>query len=284
MIDNFNIIKPLFYFNEGNDMFFHLQILRRGKDHPELPAANKLIQSWLVRSRDHLDKLRDEVVFLCEHHKARAYINVAGKDFDKLNTLIMKKLADNIHTGNIINPWHVYNSACGELKSRCKLWVVDVDTKDPVSVRTIESTIDQIWLATHPEHEGRFRELMWLVAKIPTMNGYHLITQPFDLQKFKATHPEVDVHKNNPTVLYVPDSITNSAAEVTRWRVQGDDQDARYCSFDSNLELFIDEDYGDEVAKQLFNVGNYFRTEEHCLEAARRVKATLDKYHEEIKE
>ncbi len=76
MIDNFELIKSLFYFNEGNNMFFHLQILRRGKDHPELPAANKLIQSWLVRSRDHLDKIRDEITFLCEHYQARAYINV----------------------------------------------------------------------------------------------------------------------------------------------------------------------------------------------------------------
>lgn len=85
MIDNFEIIKPLFYFNEGNDMFFHCQILRRGKDHPELPAANKLIQSWLVRSREQLDKLKDEIVFLCEHYKARAYINltlVEESDFD----------------------------------------------------------------------------------------------------------------------------------------------------------------------------------------------------------
>lgn len=51
MIDNFELIKSLFYFNEGNNMFFHLQILRRGKDHPELPAANKLIQSWLAGCR-----------------------------------------------------------------------------------------------------------------------------------------------------------------------------------------------------------------------------------------
>lgn len=51
MVDNFEIIKSLFYFNEANNMFFHLQILRRGKDHPELPAANQLIRSWLAGCR-----------------------------------------------------------------------------------------------------------------------------------------------------------------------------------------------------------------------------------------
>lgn len=95
---------------------------RPSKDNPDLPAANKLIKSWLVRSREHLDSLKDEVVFLCEHYKARAYISCAPKSIAKLNTLILRKLADNLHTGNVINPWHVFNSACGELQGVEKRW------------------------------------------------------------------------------------------------------------------------------------------------------------------
>ena len=212
-IDNFELIKNLFYFNEGNNMFFHCQILRRGKDHPELPAANKLIQSWLVRSRDQLDKLKDEIIFLCERHGARAYINVAGKDFDRLNALILKKLAENNYTGNVINPWHIYNSACGELTSRRKCWVVDVDSKHPDDSFEVLEELDDIWLETHPESKALLddcrRDRVYLYATIPTLNGYHFITQPFNLQKFREKFPKVDVHKNNPTVLYVPESIIN---------------------------------------------------------------------------
>lgn len=212
MIDNFELIKPLFYFNEGNNMFFHAQILRRGKDHPDLPAANKLIQSWLVRSRDQLDKLKEEIIFLCEHYKARAYINVAGKDFDKLNALILKKLAENNYTGNVINPWHIYHSACGELISRRKLWVVDVDSKHPDDQFEVLEELDGIWLKTHPEHKEYLdncnRRRVYLHAEIPTLNGVHFITEPFNLHKFKEKFPNIDVHKNNPTVLYVPESIT----------------------------------------------------------------------------
>ena len=29
-----------------------------------------------------------------------------------------------------------------------------------------------------------------------------LITTPFNLQQFKEKYPDVDVHKNNPTLLY----------------------------------------------------------------------------------
>lgn len=212
MIDNFELIKRLFYFNEANDMFFHLQLLRRGKDHPELSAANKLVQSWLIRSSEHLDSLKDEIIFLCEHYKARAYINVNGKDFYKLNMLIMKKLADNIYTGNVVNPWHIYNSACGELHSSIKRWVIDIDTRDLDAKYEVLKEIDGIWLETHPQDKGRLdtcnREGIYLYAEVPTLNGCHLITAPFNLQKFKEKLPGIDVHKNNPTILYIPNSLS----------------------------------------------------------------------------
>jgi len=34
MIDNSELIRKQFYFNEANDMFFHCQIVQRAKDHP----------------------------------------------------------------------------------------------------------------------------------------------------------------------------------------------------------------------------------------------------------
>lgn len=196
MVDNFDLIKRMFYFNEGNDMFFHMQVLRRGKDHPELPAANKLIKSYLVRSREHLESLKEEVIFLCEHYKARAYINVAGKDFDKLNTLLLAKLANNVHLNNVINPIHVLNSAIGELKSRDSKWIVDVD--DLSEREEIMSYIKEL---------TAMRTEYWLHAELPTKSGVHLITIPFNLAKFKEKFPNVDVHKNNPTILYIPRSL-----------------------------------------------------------------------------
>lgn len=226
MIDNFDLIKSLFNFGKGNNMFMHLQILRRGKDHPNLPAANKLIQSWLVTSAEQLAHLKEEIIFLCQSYKARAYINVASKDFDKLNTLILKKLADNVHTGNVVNPWYVYNSACGELTSRNKVWVVDIDSKDTDAKLKVLNELDGIWLETHPDcqeycADGK-RHLTYLIAEIPTLNGCHLLTHPFNLQKFKQRCPDVDVHKNNPTVLYVPKSICEANKKLFIRTIDGD--------------------------------------------------------------
>ncbi len=206
-IDNFDLIEAMTDFGEADSLFMHLQILRRGKDHPDLPAANKLIRSWLVRSAEHLASLKDEVVFLCEHYKARAYISCAPKSIEKLNTLILRKLADNLHTGNIINPWHVFNSACGELQGVEKRWVVDIDTKGAEELEFIKLEIDRIWVNTHPQDWGKVRESAWLLAKIPTLNGIHLIVPPFNLQEFHKRFPDVEVKKNGLTALYVPQCI-----------------------------------------------------------------------------
>ena len=47
MIDNFKLIKSLLTF-PNDDIYYHLQILRRGKDHPELPAANRMIKAYFI--------------------------------------------------------------------------------------------------------------------------------------------------------------------------------------------------------------------------------------------
>lgn len=210
-IDNFDIVKSLMDFGEGDNLFMHVQVLRRGKDHPGLPAANKLIKAWLVRSRERLDSIREEVVFLCEHYRARAYVSCAPKSIARLNTLIMRKLADNLHTGNIINPWHVFNSACGELQGTEKRWVMDVD--DPSLGFEVACEIDRVWSETHPnvsEADVRTaRQEHWLVETIPTLNGLHLLTRPFNLQEFKERFPDVEAKKNGLTALYVPECITS---------------------------------------------------------------------------
>lgn len=205
-IDNFDIVKSLMNFEESDNLFMHLQILRRGKDHPDLPAANKLMKSWLVRSKEHLDKIKDDVVFLCEHYKARAYISCVPKSLEKLNTLLMCKLAENVHNGNVISPQKMLNSACGELQGVEKRWVVDIDTLDKTCLHKIrEHIFDLICKSVGytPAH------------LINTLNGWHLLTRPFNLQEFYKSFPDVDVKKNGLTVLYIPECICNNNNKTT---------------------------------------------------------------------
>lgn len=204
MIDNFDIIKSLIDVADDDGIFFHLQVIRRGKDHPNMPAANKTIQTWLVHGTEHLDKLRNEIIFLCEHYQARAYINVAPKRMADLNTFLLWKLAENINNHNVVNPFKTLNSAIGLLQGVEKRWVVDIDDNYEPLICNVESMIEQLWSKAHSEDS---RTKNCVIAYVPTQSGVHLITRPFNLKEFKECYPDVDVHKNNPTILYISKSL-----------------------------------------------------------------------------
>ena len=44
-----------------------------------------------------------------------------------------------------------------------------------------------------------------IIAQIPTKNGVHLITKPFNKSEFSKIHKNIDIHKTNPTLLFCPD-------------------------------------------------------------------------------
>lgn len=195
MIDNFELIDPLFYFNEANDMFFFCQLIVRGKDHKDEKVPLKIIKTYFVTSRDHLKALKDEIVLLCEHHGARAYINVAGKDFGMVQKNMLYRLAEYNLSDTVVHPFRILNKIASECKSRSPRWVVDIDDI------TLEDKI-RSWLIKY------FGDKYHIWSTIPTVHGVHLITSPFNLQEFNQVFPDVDVHKNAAgTLLYFPNSI-----------------------------------------------------------------------------
>ena len=125
--------------------FFHCQIVQRAKDHKGEKVREGAIKTYFIRSAEHLMRLKDEIILLCEHYKARAYINIAGKNFSALQSSMLVKLANDIHHGLVRNPRKCLNSAAGELKSRVPKWIVDVDDmslKDSIKEKLLELYAD----------------------------------------------------------------------------------------------------------------------------------------------
>lgn len=206
MVDNFELIKPLFDFNEGNNMFFFCQIVMRAKDHKEdnKKVKESAIKTYFITSKEHLESLKEEIVMLCEYYGARAYINVSAKDFKKLQDELLCQLAEYNVNDVIVKPFRMVNRIAGALKSRRSRWVIDVDDM------SMETPILE-WLDNYFCVKGvvaNDRESVYLSAIIPTVQGEHLITTPFNLQEFNRDFPNVDVHKNSMgTLLYYPKSI-----------------------------------------------------------------------------
>lgn len=199
MIDNKNIIEKLLNFeNEGD--FFYLLILKRKKDQPEGERDNhqsvRTIKSYCVDSVEYLDKRYDEIKQLCEMFKARAYIHVQKQNHFDVGLNMVEELAKRIRNG-AYKQTHIFDSVVGRLKTKEKRWVVDVDTEDPAEVLKVKGVIDNVC-----KPDG-----IKTLELIRTKNGFHWITNKFDVMEFKKHFPDVDIQKKNPTILYVPNSL-----------------------------------------------------------------------------
>ena len=191
MIDNFELISELIKTNKEKDCFFHLQIIRRGKDHPDLPAANRTIMQYFIEDEIHLSKRKDEIISLCELFKARAYINLAPKSSIRLAQLANCELSKRIFDNDYKKVHKIFNTAAGKLKSKNPMWVIDID--DPNLLNVIlgyfaKNNID-------------------IKAIVPTKSASHIISKPFRLDHFMKDFSYISVHKNNPTILFIPNSI-----------------------------------------------------------------------------
>ena len=200
MIDNFELIKSLLKF-PNDDIYYHLQIIRRGKDHPDLAAANKTFKSYFICSLESLDYVEQEIKDLCKLFGARAYINLAPKSIKKTTMLQIKYIAQRAYEGDFKKIWKSWNTCAGEIKGEEPRWVVDIDAKTYDEIFYISKTSKEISDFIE-KCEPNIKPLFKVIAEIPTKSGIHLITTPFNLQQFKEKYPDIDIHRNNPTLLY----------------------------------------------------------------------------------
>jgi len=199
MIDNVEHIKKLLNFEEKGD-FYMLYVFKRKKDQPEGERDNhqsvRTIKSYCVESIEYLEKRYDEIKQLCEMFKARAYIHVQKQNHKDVSLNMMVALAQRIQDGNH-KQQGLFDSVVGQLKTYEKRWIVDIDTKDEEIVEEVATFINT---KCRPIQDK-------ICSIIPTKNGYHLITDRFDIITFFEKYPAIDVQKKNPSLLYLPNSL-----------------------------------------------------------------------------
>ena len=182
-----------------NDTYFVIELMRRGKDNPDMPAANYHFKNYYIRKPEDLDKYRDEIIQLCDMFRMRAYASVNYKSFKQvtLNTLV--ELSRRVATNDFKKNYNVYESCSGSyVHSQNKRWVIDLDDckMDDPYVICIEDYI------TDCKESGVNK----IITRIPTRSGVHLISKPFYKDEFKAkckNHSQIpDIKENHLTLLY----------------------------------------------------------------------------------
>lgn len=206
MIDNIRTIKGLLNFeNEGD--FYMLYVFKRKKDQPEGERDNhqsvRTIKTYCVDSVGYLEKRYDEIKQLCEMFKARAYIHVQKQNHKDVSLNMMVALAQRIQDGNLKQKG-LFDSVVGQLKTHEKRWIIDIDNVSIDSFAHAEyHTSMRDYINELQEEAGKDKGMTF----VKTKSGFHIITQPFNVMKFKERYPDVDIQKKNPTLLYYPESL-----------------------------------------------------------------------------
>jgi|SRR5690625_2841652 len=199
-VDNFDRIEDLLNFRTDDDFYF-LQIIQRKKDRKKgkVNGTNnnsRLIKSYQVRSKEYYRFIEPEVKELCNVFHARAGIDLNRRSYEAIALRTLQKVTDQIINKDFNKVHKAYDSVCGNHSHEdkaSKRWILDVDD--------IGRASNDIVLFA--ERECRPIGAKY-VATIPSKNGYHIIMTPFDLKKFSEYYPDIEVHKNNPTNLYIP--------------------------------------------------------------------------------
>lgn len=211
MVDNFDLIRPFLRFENQGDFYF-LQILQRKKDGCNVQNgqnnSKRAVKDYFVNSLERFDLLKDEVIDLCNTTGARAYIRLNKRNYRTVSLAFAEEMLSKLRINQEFrDPRIELASIAGRFHDAGKegrTWIVDIDdtTMDSDRVKLVVEVIDCLC-----EPYGDFVKVL---ERIPTKSGVHLVTRPFNADKFNKYiqdmlgDGEIAILKDNPTVLYCP--------------------------------------------------------------------------------
>jgi hypothetical protein len=200
MKDNFEQIEKLLDWSISGTFYF-VQILKRRKENPEMKTGTAVIDNFYIYNDSDLTKLKERIVERCSKHNARAYINLNRLDLEKVAMYTAKQVMDYIIAKDFKSVKNAYATVCGSHHSESeKKWIIDIDEEMLPHKEEIVEIVNKL----HSEILGKN---YGIVAEIPTRTGVHLISNPFNMEKFRLETSKmlfiIDIQKNSPTLLYI---------------------------------------------------------------------------------
>ena len=196
-IDNFNIVASWFDNLSDQGDFFFVQVMQRNKEKNNVSSSGYVIKDYHFFDKETFLSKKEEITTLCKTFNARAYFWVNPRNCKEVQYEIIREALEAIELGT-----HklfkcvsraLGRKRCNKYKSK---WILDFDTKD---WSLINKYLDLV-----RKCRPNVNKILYYV---PTVNGIHVITLGFDLEQFKqelaiAKLDNIDIHKDNPTILY----------------------------------------------------------------------------------
>ena len=207
MTDNFknykdyiNIMGGLPETNEkGNlDKYYVIELMRRGKDNPDMPAANYHFKNYYIYSWRDLNKYENEIKNICDLLRLRAYASVNYKLMSQVALDTLAESARRIAAHDYKKFYNIFESCSGKfVDHKNNIWIVDIDKEDLDMVDIIKDFINKC----------KPLKIEKIIFEMPTKSGLHLITKAFDLQDFnnkciEKFNKKIDIKENHLTLLY----------------------------------------------------------------------------------
>lgn len=201
MINNFQAIRDLLTFGD-EDKFYLIQIFKRRKDNPDMKKDMVIIDNYFVYELEHFNGLEERIIKQCTDNNARAYIRLNRRSSRQVALKTLGRIAQMIEDSNYKFAHRAYLSCAGEYhKEEDKTWIIDID-RNGESDDAYDALINSVIFEAQQliQETGKDDSM----SILPTKNGLHLVCRPFNLSRFKKSFPDVDVHKDNPVVLFCP--------------------------------------------------------------------------------
>lgn len=193
-MNNLELIRPLLNFSD-DDSFYFLQIIARKKENKAVTTNSKLIKSYYINSLKYLENKMPEIINLCDMYFARAYLRLNRRSSNQCTMQMIKYLVELVLNKEFKTTHNAYNKMCGRYTNeKNRKWIVDIDESDSVNKKELITFIETL----QPIGKPKFK------AVLPTKNGYHIITSPFNVAEFKKLYSDIDIHKDNLVNLYIP--------------------------------------------------------------------------------
>lgn len=204
MVNNTAKIGTMLSFVDKDDFYF-VQIFKRRKDNPDLDRDQIVIDNFYIDSMEDYIKKVPHIINVCDAENARAYLRVNKRNYKKLAQHMLKRVVNIVFTENCKALRNSFDSVAGEFHADPdKKWIVDIDWIEFDKIDNISREFLLSELLSFLETLQLEAEREPMLEILPTKNGVHIITRPFSLLTFRGKFPKIDVHKDNPTILYCP--------------------------------------------------------------------------------
>lgn len=193
----------------AKEFYFNVSVIKRHIDgHKSGNSLNRTIKQYFISSVEQFEQYKDEIITMCEVFSARAYFDPQLRSWKDLALEANYELAERLISGDLEKIHRVIYRAAAKCKRKA-LWILDVD--EPRDLPLVKEFLTNVYDNDTLKIRGYDYSRPLLnasdIIEVKTNKGYHLIVPPFDTRWFVERFKNVEVKKNNMTLLYYPASL-----------------------------------------------------------------------------